>query len=126
MTLQKALHCVLVLGLLLTLGCKEQEPVEPDGTWIKYSTQTKGEELGTLELKDNSLFIFIASSKDHTNTQGRYSLSKDHITFEDDTCFNPGTYSYTVSKKNLTFSSISDTCQERVKVLDGTWTRKNK
>ncbi|GJM15019.1 MAG: hypothetical protein DHS20C13_03460 [Thermodesulfobacteriota bacterium] len=123
---QKALHCVLVLGLLLTLGCKEQHPTEPDGTWIKYSTQTEGEELGTLELKDSSLFIFKSSSKDHTDTNGRYSLSKDNITFEDDTCFNPGTYSYTVTKKNLTFSSISDTCQERVKVLDGTWTRKNK
>lgn len=110
---------------MAVLACKDNDPVSPEGVWIKNSTGVDNEILGILELKKSSLFVFIADQQGHTDTNGRYSLSKNHITFEDDTCYSAGTYSYTVSENNLSFSTISDMCKERVKVLEGQWARKN-
>lgn len=106
------------------VGCKDDKPAEPEGTWIKNSAQAEGQVLGTLELKESSLFVFTAATQGHTNTNGRYSLLENHITFEDDSCFSAGTYSINVSQTKLTFTIISDQCTERAKILEGTWFRK--
>lgn len=123
MNLKKGLAYLVVFTALAIIGCKDKEPVEPDGSWIKYSANTQRQAIGTLELKDSSLFIFIAQQEGHTDTNGRYSLLEDQITFEDDTCFSPGTYTYSVSNKKLSFTLITDQCTERVKILEGTWSR---
>jgi hypothetical protein len=121
----KVLIFLVIFSVLATIGCKDNAPDKPDGVWVRYSTQTDGSLLGTLELKESSLFIFITAQKGHKDTNGRYSLTENHITFEDDSCYNPGTYTYSVVKKDLTFTLMSDTCEERVKILSGTWTRQN-
>ena len=125
MNRKRALTYLFIFAVLAMIGCKDDRPAEPEGIWIKNSTQAEGQVLGTLELKESSLFIFIAEEEGHTNTNGRYSLSGDHITFEDDSCFSAGTYSISLSQTKLTFTIISDHCTERAKVLEGTWTRSN-
>lgn len=117
------LSFILVIALFTALSCKDERPVDPQGTWMKYSTEENGELLGTLELKESSLFVFTASAQGHKNTDGRYSLTLDGITFEDDSCYSVGTYSYNLSNSELTFIKIKDDCGDRVKVLAGTWTK---
>lgn len=117
----RTLSCILIIALSATLGCKDERPANPEGTWTKYSTQADNGLLGTLELKGNSLFVFTAVAQGHKDTNGRYSLSLDGITFEDDSCYSVGNYSYSLGKSDLTFTKISDDCEERVKVLTGTW-----
>jgi len=124
MKFNKALAYLLILTALVITGCKDREPAEPKGTWIKHSTNSEKQALGTLELKDNSLFFFTTQAPGHTDTKGRYSLTENQITFEDDTCYSPGTYTYRVSKKEITFILLSDHCAERVKILEGQWSRK--
>lgn len=125
MMTKKVLISLIIFSVLTTIGCKDNTPDQPEGVWVRHSTQTDGALLGTLELKESSLFIFITAQEGHKDTNGRYSLTENHITFEDDICYKPGTYTYSVSKKVITFTLMSDTCEERVKILSGTWTRKN-
>ena len=115
--------CLLIFtaAFFLTIACKDKKPADPSGTWLKDSQSAQIQDIGTLELKENSLFYFTASSPDHSDSQGKYSLRDNEITFEDDTCYNAGTYQYTISKKELTFIVVSDSCEGRSKVLGGVW-----
>ncbi|MEM7009112.1 MAG: hypothetical protein AAF462_08270 [Thermodesulfobacteriota bacterium] len=112
---------VALLAVLIGYGCKDQHPVEPNGLWEKTVNK---EIIGTLELEENSKFTFTAVDSKHTDSKGRYSLIEDEITFEDDTCQNPGTYQYIIGKDVLTFTLKDDTCEQRAQVITGTWTLK--
>lgn len=123
MNYKSALSYIVILSVLAVIGCKDDRSTEPLGIWVKSSAQVESQVLGTLELNESSLFVFTAEEQGHANTNGRYSLSGDHITFEDDSCFNTGTYSYQVGQTKLIFTTISDHCAERLKILEGTWIR---
>ncbi len=122
MNMTKGLLYLSIFLVMSALACKSTvESQEPVGIWEKISTQ--GQTLGTLEFKKNSYFYFTASSKDHSDSNGRYSLTENHITFEDDTCYNPGTYTYKLENNQLTFELISDSCETRANALSGSWNR---
>ena len=124
MNMTKGLLYLSVFLMMSALACKSTvDRPEPVGVWQKSSNQAQNENIGTLELKDDSIFIFTASSKGHSDSTGRYSLTEDHITFEDDTCYTPGTYTYDLENDQLTFELISDSCEMRANALSGTWSR---
>lgn len=124
--MKKGLLYFSIFLVMAALACKSKvESPEPVGIWKKDSAQTQNQALGTLEFKANSHFYFTSTSEDHSDTHGRYSLAEDHITFEDDTCYNPGTYQYELENNQLTFQLISDSCEIRTIVLSGIWIKEN-
>ncbi len=125
MNLTKLSLTVVLFIVLTTLGCKSiVESPKPVGTWIKTPTETQSESPGILEFRDDSHFSFTATQEGHTDSKGRYSILDGKITFEDDTCYNPGTYTYLLENSRLTLEVISDSCQIRAVVIRGTWIRK--
>ena len=115
---------LLYLSLFLFLAClacsSDDERSALVGKWIKHA---KSDTPGTMEFKDNSFFYFTAASEEHADSQGRYSVTENKITFEDDTCSDPGSYEYLIDNKTLSLTTVRDHCEVRGLVLRGNWTR---
>lgn len=125
MNMKKGLLYLSIFLVMAALACKSKvETPAPVGVWDKTTTQASNQVLGTLELKKNSIFIFTAIAKEHSDSQGRYSLTENNITFEDDTCYSLGTYTYRIDDNQITFELISDSCENRANALSGTWSKK--
>ncbi len=122
MTQRKELYFLIILIFIAALGCKSEHPAQPLGTWVKTPTKTQSESPGILEF-DASYFSFTATQEGHTDSKGRYSILDGKITFEDDTCYNPGTYTYLLEDGQVTFGVIKDSCQARAVVISGSWQR---
>ena len=120
--MKKGLLYLSVFLVMAALACKTGvETTKPVGVWEKTQTQSPG----ILELNENSLFKFIATEEDHTDSHGKYSILNSEITFEDDTCYTAGTYEYKLENNNLSLEIKSDNCETRANVLSGTWKRKS-
>ena len=116
---------ILFLAVFAFTACKEDTPVSPQGTWER-TIGNGGTFEGVLEI-NNGVFNFTPKNQPagHSDTKGRYSLTGNEITFEGDSCVNPGTYSYEVSRTEITFAIVNDNCEQRIKALNGTWKSKN-
>lgn len=124
MNMKKGLLYLSIFLVMAALACKSDvESPKPVGVWEKVSRVPHEESPGTLEFKANSLFYFTATSEGHTDSQGKYSILDGKITFEDDTCYTPGTYEYGVEDNELRIALIKDTCMQRANALGGTWRR---
>ena len=121
----KYIILVLFTVIFLSAGCKESPDLQPELTGVWTRTIGSGNDTieGILKFDPDATFEFTfrGDSKSHTDTKGRYSLSRHKITFEDDSCVDPGTYSFLVEYKALRFTLVSDDCDARKAVLIGDW-----
>ncbi|MEQ9618972.1 MAG: hypothetical protein RIG61_07330 [Deltaproteobacteria bacterium] len=126
----KYIILVLFAVILLSAGCKESPNLQPELTGVWTRTIGSGEDTieGILKFDPDATFDFTfkGDSKNHEDTEGRYSLEGNQITFIDNSCVDAGTYTFMVRNNVLTFKEVKDDCGPRKADLNGGWKRVEK
>lgn len=117
---------ILLLSTLLALnGCRQSPDLQPEltGSWTRTIGSGGGSIEGILTFTSEATFEFTykGDAPGHEDTKGRYSLSGHKITFEDDSCVDPGTYTFLAESDALKFTLVSDDCEKRKEALSGKW-----
>lgn len=117
---------LLLSTLFIFYGCREAPNLQPEltGTWTKTIGSGEDSIQGILTFTSEATYKFTykGDAPGHENTEGRYSLSGHKITFEDDSCIDPGTYTFIAESDTLKFTLVSDDCEKRKEALAGKWT----
>jgi hypothetical protein len=114
----------LCLSLLLVGCAAKQEPIGPrelSGSW-------RNAEGATLEIEDTGVLMLQRPGPKQRPVVGAYTFDGTQATFRDQPGSNPcsdglGTYTLQVEPGAFTASVVRDPCQDRQKILVGTWTR---
>lgn len=123
----KYITLVLFALIFLSAGCNPPPNLQPELTGVWTRTIGSGEDTieGILKFNPDATFEFTfkGDSKKHEDTEGRYSLEGNKITFIDNSCVDPGTYTFIAESGTLKFTLVSDDCGPRKADLSGVWKR---
>lgn len=116
---KRSMLFALIFGLMVTIGCGDDNPAEPEmesivGSWERIGVTLTFEEDGTYTAGDED---------DPMAVEGTYAIIGDQITLIDSGCgADEGMYTFAIDDDILTFTLLHDEC-ERGGVIPGDWTR---
>jgi len=111
--------------MLLLAGCAATP--EAAGT-RELSGSWRNDEGATLEIEDTGVMMLQRTGPKQRPVIGSYTFDGAEAIFRDQPGSNPcsdgpGTYTLQVEPNAFTASVVRDPCQDRQKILVGTWTR---
>ncbi len=113
---------IIVSGVILLAGCGAGSVAFPAGKWT--ATNASGD-TAVMEYKSDGTWSLTAAGSTDAVSAGSYATDGATFTFKTDTYCKAqnaeqGTYSWTHADDQLTLKKQSDSCADRVGVMDGT------
>ncbi|GEM_PF-1790908 len=120
---------VIIIALVLVNSCKKEcncDNGSPYGTWTRLivNTDTLQESAEITITTDSLHFIVVGDTAGVYNTDAGVLFDGDQMLITDSDCGSTGIYKYFVDEETLSLYAKEDSCEARVRSLEGIWHKK--